>query len=110
MLALFDGFLQKLLKREKFSSSSDVWSFAITCLEVLTRKQPYPHRETISSFLANIDVEHDNVAKQIPTDCSQTQIALLTRCFSKDPPKRPTFEEICKTLDQEIRNSMPSFT
>ena len=32
----------ELLDGQKYSPKSDIWSFGIVCIEILTRKPPYP--------------------------------------------------------------------
>ena len=37
----------ELLKEHKYSFKSDIWSFGIVCIEILTRNDPFPQMKSI---------------------------------------------------------------
>ena len=37
----------ELLREQKYSFKSDIWSFGIVCIEILTRNIPYPQMKPI---------------------------------------------------------------
>ena len=38
----------ELLEQHKYSFKSDIWSFGITCIEILTRNDPYPQMKALN--------------------------------------------------------------
>jgi serine/threonine protein kinase len=84
----------------KFSSASDVWMFAITAIEVLTRQLPYPdlpHQQ----FVALLVSRQLDPYERVPVDITHPLLQrCLRQCLSPLPTERPTFEAICATLNQ----------
>ncbi|KAF0305794.1 Discoidin domain-containing receptor tyrosine kinase B [Amphibalanus amphitrite] len=83
----------------KFTTKSDVWSFAVTLWEVLTyaRQQPYEELsdERVIEALARL---YHNDAQQVflpqPHDCPREIYDLMLECWRRDPMDRPNFREI----------------
>ncbi|XP_037082024.1 discoidin domain-containing receptor 2-like [Pollicipes pollicipes] len=81
----------------KFTTKSDVWSFAVTLWEVLTyaRQQPYEEMtdERVIETLAQL---YHNDAQQVylpqPHDCPREIYDLLLECWRRDPldPAQPS--------------------
>ncbi|KAL3275353.1 hypothetical protein HHI36_020120 [Cryptolaemus montrouzieri] len=83
----------------KFSSKSDVWSFAVTLWEILTfaREQPYEELsdekviENVTRFYQN----HGNqIVLNIPINCSKEIFDLMCECWQRNDSDRPNFREI----------------
>ena len=79
---------------------ADVYSFGVMCATILSGKQPFE------------GVGHDLPSKlrsgerpRMPKDCPQGLVSLVTKCWSLDRTKRPTFKEICSTLE-DLRGSI----
>uniref|UniRef100_A0A9J8CTR9 non-specific protein-tyrosine kinase n=1 Tax=Cyprinus carpio carpio TaxID=630221 RepID=A0A9J8CTR9_CYPCA len=75
----------------RFTAASDVWMFAVCMWEIMSRgKQPF-------HWLDNRDVinqlEQGNRLPK-PDLCPPALYSLMTRCWSYDPPERPTFTEL----------------
>uniref|UniRef100_A0A671NVE1 non-specific protein-tyrosine kinase n=1 Tax=Sinocyclocheilus anshuiensis TaxID=1608454 RepID=A0A671NVE1_9TELE len=81
----------------RFTVASDVWMFAVCMWEIMSRgKQPF-------HWLDNRDVinqlEQGNRLPK-PDQCPPALYSLMTRCWSYDPPERPTFTELaCNISD-----------
>uniref|UniRef100_A0A8C2B9C7 non-specific protein-tyrosine kinase n=1 Tax=Cyprinus carpio TaxID=7962 RepID=A0A8C2B9C7_CYPCA len=81
----------------RFTAASDVWMFAVCMWEIMSRgKQPF-------HWLDNRDVinqlEQGNRLPK-PDLCPPALYSLMTRCWSYDPPERPTFTELaCNISD-----------
>ena len=85
------------LTSKLFTHKSDVWSYGVLCIEVLTRREPYPNMST-QNFALKVIPERLTPVSQIPTDTPPVLADLLTRCFDFDPEKRPTFLQIYNSL------------
>ncbi len=83
----------------KYNGKADVYSFAITCSEVLTGKPPFGK-----------DVKRGSISKLVregrrpilPAGINTKLSSLIRECWETDPQKRPTFESNCAKL-QEIK-------
>ncbi|XP_030766218.1 epithelial discoidin domain-containing receptor 1-like [Sitophilus oryzae] len=83
----------------KFSSKSDVWSFAVLLWEILTfaREQPF---EWLSDdkVLENLAQYYENSGKQIyldlPHNCPKEIYDLMLECWNRNETDRPSFKEI----------------
>eukprot|EP01119_Soliformovum_irregulare_P024983 TRINITY_DN9111_c0_g1_i1.p2 TRINITY_DN9111_c0_g1~~TRINITY_DN9111_c0_g1_i1.p2 ORF type:complete len:698 (-),score=155.80 TRINITY_DN9111_c0_g1_i1:121-2214(-) len=86
------------LKEKVFSTKSDVYSYAVTCVEILTEAEPY-HDVPMMEFTMKIFSEKYELSKYIPSTTPKILKDLLTSCLNLKPAKRPTFEEIYTTLE-----------
>ena len=81
--------------------SADVYSFAMTCYEVLTGKEPFADElqnfQNRASVISSI-VSGDHLRPVLPGDLSPTLANLIHRCWHDDPLQRPAFTEICSLL------------
>lgn len=75
----------------RFTTSSDVWMFAVCVWEIMSRgQQPFfwlENRDVINQLEQGIRLPK-------PDDCPPALYSLMTRCWSYDPRERPTFTEL----------------
>jgi hypothetical protein len=81
------------ITKKQFSEKSDVWAFAITMLEIYTRRDPYPDMEPIH-VVSGICQEENPLRPSAPKDMSPAFAAMWKRSINTDPADRPTFKEI----------------
>ena len=74
---------------------SDVYSFAMTCYEVVTGKYPFDGIKD-DALLEQIDA---GVRPELPGELVDDLKAVITSCWDPDPYKRPMFKTICYLLD-----------
>lgn len=76
----------------------DVYSFAMTCCEVVTGKYPFDgisDKELLEKKIKAGD------RPNLPGDLSMTLKNLISLCWDAEPAKRPSFESICYVLEVE---------
>ena len=73
---------------------ADVWSFGITCSEILSLKEPFPDTNNKEVILQKIK---DCWRPELPINCEELTM-LIEECWIEDPSQRPTFSNICKRL------------
>ncbi|KAG0620814.1 hypothetical protein M758_4G246400 [Ceratodon purpureus] len=83
-----------------FTESSDVYSYAMTCYEILTGKIPFEDLQA-NDYEA---IYSGKVKLQWPEHTAPQIKALLQRCTHLQPSMRPTFKEICVTLNSLLDN------
>ena len=85
------------LQQGKYSIKTDVYSYAITMIEVLTRKQPYDGQDPVQ---VAISVAMNGLRPTIPASCPASLASLLKDCWNTDPEQRPDFDAIYEKLEQ----------
>ena len=80
------------LDDQKFSSASDVWSFAITCVEII-QDGLVPYAD-VRSNPALIALVTGGEIHPRPDGCSDAVYAMLVKCWSFAPLDRPDFHEL----------------
>ena len=95
-MQISDSIVETLTTRT-FTHKSDVWSFGVLCIEVLTRGMPYPDMTT-EEFALQVIPKRLTPLNQIPKDTPQDLAKLVASCFDFDPDKRPSFHEIFISL------------
>ena len=73
---------------------ADVWSFAMTCSEILSQKVPFHHTHDMREILPKIK---KGERPELPINCGELT-KLIEECWREDPLQRPTFSDICKRL------------
>ena len=73
----------------------DVYSFAMTCYEVVTGK--YAFNGVRGKALDEKIKSRDR--PKLPEDLSEDLKRLITKCWHEDPEQRPSFQDICYVLN-----------
>lgn len=82
---------------ELFTKGVDVYSYAMTCYEILTSGIPFEgYRDT------GYDAVLCGDRPKLPSNILPWLEELLNRCWHMDPSKRPPFEAIVDVLEQNI--------
>jgi len=80
----------------KFTIKSDVWSFGVLLVEIVTHGQiPYPgmaNREVLDQIERGY--RHPK-----PKDCPEALYDMMKQCWDADAQNRPTFEYLHSFLD-----------
>ena len=85
---------------ELFTKASDVYSYGMTCYEIITGGIPFEVEGfRISDYDRVIDGYRPSFSSKIP----DWQKELVSRCWHKNPLERPQFEEICVVFNQNLR-------
>ena len=83
----------EIIQRESHASlfKADVWSFAMTCSEILSQTAPFVQTKGILKEIREFE------RPQLPTNCEEL-MRLIEECWVENPLQRPTFFEICEKL------------
>ena len=81
----------EVLEGKTATSASDIFSFAIICLEVATRQIPYVNHPLVrKKQMKELEKQiHAGYRENIPDDCPPVLDSLIRACWSHDPAKRP---------------------
>jgi serine/threonine protein kinase len=79
------------------SASDDVYSFGLTCFQILTSEEPYPKRNWKGLV---VDIVSSKLRPKLPPSCPQVLSELLERCWHPDSEKRPKFSYIRERLER----------
>uniref|UniRef100_A0A7N6A3G2 Ephrin type-A receptor 6 n=1 Tax=Anabas testudineus TaxID=64144 RepID=A0A7N6A3G2_ANATE len=85
----------------KFSSASDVWSYAIVMWEVMSYgERPYWEMSNQDVILSM----EEGYRLPAPMGCPVTLHQLMLHCWQKEPSQRPRFTDVLSFLDKLIIN------
>jgi serine/threonine protein kinase len=73
---------------------ADVWSFGMTCSEILSLKEPFSDTNDKDVVLQKTK---ECWRPELPINCEELTM-LIEECWIQDPSQRPTFSNICKRL------------
>ncbi|KAG0563199.1 hypothetical protein M758_8G010400 [Ceratodon purpureus] len=77
-----------------YSMKADVYSFSMTCVEILTRQVPY-HGMLTTDIKKHVKA---GGRPELPSNVPKDLRNLIVRCWDKDPTRRPDFSEICTCM------------
>ena len=90
----------EVINGDKYDEKADVYSFAILMYEVITNAKPYPLFQNNEMSLSNFNekVVQNNFRPEIRDPIKDSLKKLIIQCWSENPFKRPTFQEIFNKL------------
>jgi serine/threonine protein kinase len=89
----------------RYSAKADVYSFAMTCYEILTGKPPFHNLPRMSID----EMAMKGKRPELPIHMDKTLSSLIQRCWHTDAGKRPTFADICSSMRKIMVSYNPSF-
>ncbi len=89
-----DGDMKLSSMEPTYTTKADVYSFAMTCYEVLTGNVPFDGFPQFAIYGKVMEGVQPKLPHHIDTRLSN----LIQMCRDIDPQKRPTFLEICSRL------------
>jgi serine/threonine protein kinase len=84
------------IAKENYPLKADVYSYGITCAEILTGKDPFPWPKYRRTDLLHVILKGGR--PPLPDDCPTLLANLITRCWDTDPCNRPGFLQVCNEL------------
>lgn len=90
-----------------FSSQSDLWSFGICVIEMLTRVDPYPEI-TPAEVAFRMGQPNSPLRPEIPANIPKIFKNIMDQCFQENPGARGTFEDIEQKLDLVLKTGTVS--
>ncbi|XP_063057191.1 megakaryocyte-associated tyrosine-protein kinase [Engraulis encrasicolus] len=91
----------EVLRKEKFSTRSDVWSYGIFLWEMFSfGRQPYP-KMTLKEVRERVQ---QGYRMEAPEECPQALYLLMRSCWQDEPGKRPPFHKIRDKLQREMNS------
>jgi len=85
------------MKKKVYSVKSDIWAFGVTCIEILTRKQPYDGMDMVS-VSGQVVYEGMTLEGDIPERTPQHLADVIRSTFRFEAEDRPDFKAVCDAL------------
>ncbi|XP_049444701.1 megakaryocyte-associated tyrosine-protein kinase isoform X2 [Epinephelus fuscoguttatus] len=93
------------LKKEKFSTKSDVWSYGVLLWEIFSYgRQPYP-KMSLKEVKEKVE---GGYRMEAPEDCPPGVYSLMRICWEQEPRRRPAFNKLREKLEREMGKCSPS--
>ncbi|KAJ8374642.1 hypothetical protein SKAU_G00052220 [Synaphobranchus kaupii] len=90
------------LKKQKFSTRSDVWSYGVLLWETFSYgRQPYP-KMSLKEVKERVERGY---RMEAPEECPPSVYDLMRACWEADPRKRPSFRKLQDKLERELPDS-----
>lgn len=98
--------------QDKYSTKSDVWSFAVTLWEILhlAKSRPYegfPDRQVVEN-LSRMHADDGLFEYLCRPACSRDIYDLMRECWKRQESERPTFREIHLFLQRKNLGYAPA--
>jgi serine/threonine protein kinase len=88
---------QNPVRNQKQFMAYDIYSYAVTCSEILTSESPFAEAKNQAEVRAAVKA---GARPHLPDSLPTSLQSLIRRCWDADASKRPSFSEICAELRQ----------
>jgi serine/threonine protein kinase len=82
----------EILKQQKYTSASDIYSFGMIMWELMTGRRPFWDRDHDTDLI--LDIIFNDLRPPINTNAPRDYIELMKQCWHPDPVKRPSASHI----------------
>ena len=94
LLGTYPYISPEIYENQEYSKASDVYAFSLIVYEILTSQKPF-FGSTFYEIMMNVTKGHRPEIKDDLPNCFKK---LIQDCWSQDPSKRPSFDDILKKL------------
>ncbi|GAQ92580.1 hypothetical protein KFL_010600040, partial [Klebsormidium nitens] len=89
---------------QPYSEKTDVYSFAMICVEILTGMVPFINIKSENAVIKAVD---RGERPTLPERCPDELRVLLSNCWHQDHRARPDFRQICTQLERLAAQELP---
>lgn len=93
----------ELIKRQATTQQIDIFSFAVTCYEMLTKSLPWQSGETLETVLRHINQPPVELRERVPDIDEQVSNAIMRGLKSSPRDRWPTVQAMIKELREADR-------
>ncbi|EDV54097.2 mitogen-activated protein kinase kinase kinase 7 [Drosophila erecta] len=97
----------EVLQASQFNEKCDVHSWAITFWEILSRKVPFGHYDTLFELYMAINGDERPDLGDIMAGCPEDTISILSACWDPDPNRRFSMELISQIMGKIVSEAGP---
>lgn len=87
----------EIYQSSKYSTEGDVYAYSMIAYELILNKEPFKGETTNSIF----NKVSQGIRPKFSEQIGDSYKNLIKKCWSQDPDKRPSFEEIVKELKED---------
>jgi len=84
-----------------YSEKADIYSFAMVLFEFICQEIPFEDLEPIDVLKSTSEGQRPDM-EAVPPNTPKALVDLMEDCWRHRPEQRPTFEYICRTLDEIV--------
>lgn len=95
----------ELIKRQKTSQKIDIFSYSVTCYEMLTKRLPWEAAETLDAVLQHINTPPENIQNLLPELNPQVAETIMKGLELYPQDRWQTMEEMLKPLKQALQTT-----
>jgi len=83
------------IRSREYSEKTDVWSFGITCFEIMAEEAPH---EGMDPLDIAIKIRDTGFTPTLPAATPPELARIVTACWTTDPEQRPDFDQLIASL------------
>lgn len=89
------------IRSKKYSSASDVWGWGVLVFETLTGEIPYKELNPLQAATEVVLGKRLRLPEEVEKEWGELS-HWMTRCFATEPSERPSMDDLCTFLSQQI--------